>query len=151
MIVPMLFGMMWRTTMRVAAAAHHPHRLYVLPHPERQRLPPDESCGDQPRDEGDDEDEDDEGRAEDRRQDDGQEEHRDRQEGVDDPHQEGVDPGAEEARDRPVEGAEDRGDGGRCESDEQRHLPPVHQATEDVEAARVGAERMSVARRRIVR
>ena len=63
-----------------------------------------------------------------------QEQHRNGQEDVDDPHQQRVEPAAEEARHGAVEGAEYRGHQGRGEADDERGLPPEHQPTEDVEA-----------------
>ncbi len=62
-MVPIVLGMTWRSTIRPPTATHHPGRLDVIPHPQRQGLAPDEPGGDQPGHEGDDTDEEREGGA----------------------------------------------------------------------------------------
>ena len=150
MIVPIVLGMMCRTTMRLPAAAHDPHGLHVLADAQRQRLTAHEPRGHEPRREADDEDQDRERRVEDHGQRDQQEEQRDREQHVDDPHHQRVDPAAEEAGDRAEQDADHRGDHRRCEPDLERHLAAVHEPAEDVEAGAVGAERVLPARGRVL-
>ena len=56
MMVPIAFGAMCRSTAARTAAAHHLHRLHVIPHPQRQRLAADQPGGGQPRGQRDDQD-----------------------------------------------------------------------------------------------
>ena len=108
MIVPIVFGTMWRMMIRHDAAAHHLDRLHVLARSQAERLAANQARRDQPGDGHQQDDQQRQGGLEHLRHEDEQEDDRDRVADVDEPHQHAVEPPAEEARDRAVDQPERR-------------------------------------------
>ena len=144
MIVPIVFGMMWRSTIRAVAAAHHAHGQHVLAHAQRQRLAAHEPGRHEPGREADHEDQDRRAtggrspRARSRRKRIGTESSTSTMRIISASTQPPKKPEI-----APYEHADDRGDRRCGEADLERDLAAVHDPAEDVEAALVGAEQVA--------
>ena len=134
---------------RTPAGSRRARRGHEVPHPQREHLAPDQPGGNLPGEDPDDHAEPEHRRSVADRDDQYDEQERDRQQYVHDPHQEPVEQPAGQAGHRAPDRADDHPDDRGQKADLQRGPAADHQFLEHVEALVVGAQRVPGGRRHV--